>query len=464
MLYWGLFLSFAISVLIYAFYPFGDKLNVERHQAEALITAFINQHQAAKNYLVHALRLPPLNNTGIDEGSEGVALFPQELDDFIPPYMESDLYQIQDNNGELRTALNPDPQNSNYVGGAFSSALICVKRDESSLSLIPDYRLTSCLDGLADHQYIITYGARPEWWDNQTSIEMKGTWRHAVARMTHNAPNCGTLLHDPKNGQKNGEPVYSLDNGYRISVDIVNPLVTQTLKKAGVSGDYIHDDLIDLFFCISAYGDLYVPGALYHYDANSNTREGYSETASRWTNLGTVGGTLSARVDKQGLQPTSRLDTGITLNPYTNYTLTLVMRTTDTQNNKTLTSGFPILTTDNQTDLYIAGQTINMTMASSRRNDMVSITYVNDITTGEGRLYVNGEPVKTLTGTERTAISGTLFLEATNTRFFNIKYYDTVLEEDFVWQNYKWDKRRYNIRFKNKRKVEYIHRNPNDKA
>lgn len=466
MLYWGLFLSFAVSVLIYAFYPFSDKLNVERHQAEALIAAFINQHQAAKNYLVHSLRLPPLDKAGIDEeGTNGVALFPVELDQFIPSYMESDLYQIKDTNGVRRTDMNPNPDPSRgYIGGAFSSALVCVKREKNNLSLIPDYSLTSCLDGSAEHQYIITYGARPEWWDNQIPVEMKGTWRHAIARMTHNAPNCGTLLHDPKNGQKNGYPVYSLDNGYRISIDVVNPLVTQTLRKAGVSGDYKHKDLIDLFFCISAYGDLYVPGPLYHYDANSNTREGFSATALNWENLGSKGGSIGLRVTKGGLTPPNRLDTGIVLNPNTNYTLAFVMRSTDTQNNKTLTSGFPIATTSNETDLSIAGKTIDMTKASSGRKDMVAITYVNDITTSEGRIYINGELADTLTGTARQAISGTLYLEPTNTSFFNIKYYESALSEDFVWQNYKWDKRRYNIRFKNKRKLDYIHSNPDDEA
>ena len=236
MFYLVSFLTLLISVLVYMMDPAPVQLrrDLDVQTAEAYIVGFVNQHQAARDYLNQWLgRVDPTlpnvqklngNNTTTmarDTGAVALAL-PAEMEESLPISQKIE-------RGTIMNADDPDGNgyldfnsfSNNNAGGSYLSALVCL---DNSGNMRPCYSYR-CFDNATPPAialtapgvdcgvnqtmvgvefannitpYVVTYSNNPVdpvWWDNKGNPRAlrHELWRRALANRTHASYFCGVI-------------------------------------------------------------------------------------------------------------------------------------------------------------------------------------------------------------------------------------------------------------------------------
>ncbi|MDR2902514.1 MAG: LamG domain-containing protein [Lactobacillales bacterium] len=238
MTFWLFMITIFVGIFYFAMYPRTDKVNVDKPLGEASVEAFVEQHQAAKDYL-YQMMTPP-SDLANDSASGGRAkIFPTtRLNSFIP-------------HNSLNTEIRDD---TTLSGDGFVSVLICSDATGTTPS-------TTCDD--YTNKYVVTYGTQQSWWlEKDARLEY---WRTAILKVTKGSPECGTLYKGPLDTQ------YKIDNTQSMPKAV--PEAVTTVLEGVITG---HDSgggaqLNNLLVCLTPYKLPYVTDSLtLHYDAINN--------------------------------------------------------------------------------------------------------------------------------------------------------------------------------------------------
>lgn len=268
MTFWLVMLTFFASVFFYALYPRDDKVALEKPIGEGAVASFIQQHQAAKNYMIQEMSPPPAESGG----SNAFRVFPKaNLIKLLP-----NKRLTQQNIGSDAALTNEDSS----AGESFVSVLACVDPTDTT-------KLADTCDDLS-LKYTITYGYQQGWWSQ--TVQTKEYWRTNISKLTYNSPECGTLIEADAIGN-----LYAVDQPHASLESVVTDTgsskvqlaqtvpqaITSHLQSKGV-------DLEDILFCITRYKTPYDQnGLIIHLDSINNTGYGHITSPQVFTNLGT---------------------------------------------------------------------------------------------------------------------------------------------------------------------------------
>lgn len=189
------FLVFLAGILTYMMFPRSDVYQLDMYRQEGNIVSFLNQHQAAKDYMTQMItRLTP-EGGDTNNGQDGIVVFPPDNVMDMLPQMMGGSHDVADKTGDAAD------------GKGYVSGLIC---------LDANWAFTPCTT--AAHRYVITYGCTPNWWGKQA--ERKMAWYKAMLKRSHGSGVCGILAPisdaDGKNfDEGNNRFVANIDNSQR---------------------------------------------------------------------------------------------------------------------------------------------------------------------------------------------------------------------------------------------------------
>ncbi len=163
------FLVFLAGILTYMMFPRSDVYQLDMYRQEGNIVSFLNQHQAAKDYMTQMItRLTPVGGD-TNNGQNGIVVFPSDnVIAMLPKVMKTGSHDVANETNEAA------------VGEGYVSGLIC---------LDANWAFTPCTT--AAHRYVITYGCTPNWWGKQA--ERKMAWYKAMLKRSHGSGVCGIL-------------------------------------------------------------------------------------------------------------------------------------------------------------------------------------------------------------------------------------------------------------------------------
>ncbi len=237
MLYLATFLSLLVSLLIVLMDPVSHRQSLDTYEGEAYVVGFLNQHQAAKDYLyywlgmvapgssVNGVSVPGIEafasnvNVQYVGQASAIALPGGQLEEFLPNGLVSELHYNEDSNTSYLSF-----QDRTELSGSYHSALICL--DGNNLApcyrylceggcpaggeVVDDSFCASCATADEIRQisfredvrpYVITYSdtLEPAWWQEKGEPKAirKQLWRRAMTRRTHASHNCGVLFRAP---------------------------------------------------------------------------------------------------------------------------------------------------------------------------------------------------------------------------------------------------------------------------
>ena len=148
-------LVFLAGIMTYMFFPRNDQFQINMYEEEGNIVTFLNQHQAAKDYLYQMIKWKPTNHS---PSPEPYGITYDDIASMISPIMQA-THDISDN---METETPNIPED-----GYYTSAVICLNEN---------YELANCP---TDNQYVMTYGYTPHWWNsktNQSQVWIKSLW------------------------------------------------------------------------------------------------------------------------------------------------------------------------------------------------------------------------------------------------------------------------------------------------
>lgn len=250
MLYLATFLSLLVSLLLVLMDPVPQRQSLDTREGEAYVVGFLNQHQAAKDYLYYWLgTVSPgesvsetglittimetyLNGSrtgGYNSQAQAIALPGGQLEEFLPKGLVSELH-YQGTGGNISYLNFPVAAS---LTGSYHSALICLDNSNNLVSCyrylcaagcplvdgvrqvvdtdfcatcrnLADTRQISFRTGVRPH--VITYSdapysdaGYPAWWTakGEPKAIRKELWRRAMTRRSHASHNCGVLFRAP---------------------------------------------------------------------------------------------------------------------------------------------------------------------------------------------------------------------------------------------------------------------------
>ncbi len=260
MFYLVSFLTLLISLLVYMMdpAPVQQRQDLDTRSAEAYIVGFVNQHQAARDYMNQWLNRIDYDNGNIQEiagdanalstrdPNAKVLALPANMDDFVSMQGSASKFTLERATGINGYDANghPIPDANGYLSfqnlpdqkvGSYLSALVCLN---SAGELTPCYRdrckdasdvLTNtascgvpCDAGSGYNRvgsrfcggvvpYVVTYSDNtndPAWWSGkgQTRPLRHEMWRHALANRTHASYHCG-VISDANSVDDNGNTI-----------------------------------------------------------------------------------------------------------------------------------------------------------------------------------------------------------------------------------------------------------------
>ena len=314
MFYLMVFLSLLVGVFIYAFdpVPMDSRHSLDIRSAEVFVVPFLNQHQAAKDYLKHWLgKVYPgqgdnwvYNDRGhssVFTSDASVIAVPPILKDFMKPVASQQF--IQD--GNMAGLGWEDEDSDGYV-----SALMCLdssknltrcytydcgpspasESDDCPFSDIKRVRWHSNVD----KKLLITYGVHAgvthkdeKYTTGNPKALNQDLWRQAVVNRSHSSDSCGFLVRvlDPSHHweydkrfrddrrviEKEGVgDQYCIHNGHRC-MSVVPRSIQGYLENVVAIDSLKGETLDDVFFCMSETDDPYhqIVPPQYHYDGAS---------------------------------------------------------------------------------------------------------------------------------------------------------------------------------------------------
>ena len=488
MLYLLFVLTFLCGILFYGMSPSDKSLDMTAHQAEGMILSFVNQHQAAKDYLYTWLGVGLPNNANSNLRSDSDSRLKPDFIEMMPP-IYSDICD-----GNVGTpGWNCQYKSKPFPG--FISRVVCTNSAGTT---------TVNCNAAGAKQYVMTYGGwdckkdgggnciagtyiRPDWWPSKgTRMRRFESWRKAIANRTRGSITCGFLVKMGANWcLDNGETVYKNES---VPSTCMNQIPTAVITELG--SDYATDSgKDDLLFCISEFKQGVQPGhyavsPTYFYDGLSNAGIGqHQNSGTSWTNLidntsisWTPVLTGAAIQDAQWLANTKPyltlhgfLNTGIQLG--STYTLTIVLSAYS--NGSAVSCG--LLQTANAPDTAVVNQTIFTKLGSGERLDNTdavrlitptlekdaSICNMNSNGNNTGivswTFVVDGTKLDVYENAKRRFANETI--ESTNEKYlllgnsdgtqipliYSVRYYNSLLTDKQIQKNFKVDQKRFGI-------------------
>ncbi len=436
MVFFATVLVFIISILTYSLYPRNDQYNLNLTKAEASVLAFVNQHQAAKDYMVQMLQVSMVDTNVLD--TNDITDLPEDIENMMPI---GSFHEI---------CLNTEnPINDN----CYKSIVACYNEnttDASGNSVTNTDTLTSdCIN--ADHQYIITYGLAPNWWPDD--VWHQETWRKAILKRTRGSATCGVLVDvDVDVATNSTTQYYGIDTSQTITGPTTYSSNNNTVKKRvlpppiskKIIGDQTTPGLVwnvyknyDILFCMSPFQNPYVQSNLvFHWDKVNNNKTQHTQGA---TTIPLVGGWHNGTQGQINVSLSSPL------------TISGVIIPTETGSSFLSSNGTPLIIAQRFTGTNSNNQPINESYikigntCTQVPNRTFSFTYLNTSNSTED-VYINGQKKGNITNCPitNTTLSGVTLANSLN-YIANFKIYDTALGADDIQQNYKADRKRFGI-------------------
>lgn len=238
-------LVFLAGIMTYMFFPRNDQFQINMYEEEGNIVTFLNQHQAAKDYLFQMIQWNPTTHPGTPEP---YGFTYDSIDSMMPSIMRGDKGEVTHDISNEEETENPNIPNEGY----FTSAVVCL--DDTN-------QMTKCP---TDKQYVMTYGYTPHWWSNKTN--QKQVWLKSMLKRSHGSDNCGILegigeYYAINNGQKYGGIVKAPIGGK------MQKVLPDTLSK-WIDDKFTEDR--DILICLSSIKDVYKGTPLFHWDSINN--------------------------------------------------------------------------------------------------------------------------------------------------------------------------------------------------
>lgn len=444
MVFFATVLVFIISILTYSLYPRNDQYNLNLTKAEASVLAFVNQHQAAKDYMVQMLQVSTGSNNDITD-------LPEDIENMMPI---GSFHEI------CLNTENPIDNN------CYESIIACYNENTTNASgnsvTNTDTLTSDCIN--ADHQYVITYGLAPNWWPDD--VWHQETWRKAILKRTRGSASCGVLVDVITDNlvdviTNNNTQYYGIDTSQTITGPTTysftsnnNPVpVKKRALPLPISKKFIGDQATpgllwnvyknyDILFCISPFQNPYIQDDLvFHWDKINNNKTQHTQGATTplvgsWDN-GTQG--------------------QINISKSSPLTISGVIIPTTTGNSFLSSNGKPFIIAQRFTGANSNNQPIDESYIKIGKtctqvpNRTFSFTYVLNTSNSTEDVYINGQKKGNITNcpitnTTLTSInlSGVTLANSLN-NIANFKIYSTDLGADDILQNYKADRKRFGI-------------------
>ena len=241
-------LVFIAGIMTYMFFPRNDQFQINMYEDEGNIVTFLNQHQAAKDYLYQMIKWQPSVHPA-SPAPYGFAY--NDLASMMPSIMRGDrgnvTHDISDEEDEEAIAPNIP------ISGYFTSAAVCLNPANNELANCP-----------TDKQYVMTYGYTPHWWNDKTN--RKETWLKSLLKRSHGSDNCGVLdvIDDH----------YVINNGQKYNGIITTPIggKMQKVLPATLSNwiDNAFPDEQDILICLSSIKNVYKGTPVFQWDSINN--------------------------------------------------------------------------------------------------------------------------------------------------------------------------------------------------
>lgn len=509
MVFWATVLSFIVGIMLALIYPRSDKHLVENVPlAESVVSAFVAQHQSARDYAnAISLALPYIEtSTGIDVGNLNKNKYDldiaQHIHVFQQDFNQEFLPTIAPIDGHMAPSYNllpsPDKKRDGETGDAYgyTSALICLdKVDDPTQTTINDAttksweygNIISCKTTRANtFKYVLTYGLlykNENDEDSNSSVAFRNKrllWEKALTNRIKNTADCGFI--DADEGTSDGEPRIITINGEGRKI----PKAIYNFYE-----NYIEDNAdLQPLFCITPVKTPYITdGLLYHFDSSISHIDAskilsHRPTKTGWTNIVNqqdIGflGDSAASWHPDDLQPLGlrgdhslsiSIDNGVGENALKNtFTISFIIKFIRTDKD-TLIDEMPLLGSTESLPLKINASydpssrqlTFGLTENTNKigsfsetiGDGITAITYI--VTPKKHFLYVNGELKKhgsynndrwlLSLGIATLTVGGDV---STTTKLsadiYNIKIYNRALNEKEINYNYNTDRKRFNF-------------------
>lgn len=507
MVFWATVLSFIVGIMLALIYPRSDKHLVENVPlAESFISAFVTQHQSARNYAnAISLALPYIETSqGIDfkaldkndvdlDSARHIHVFKEDFNQqFLPTIAPLD--------GHMAPSYNLFPTPDKFRDGTsgdtygYTSSLICLDKVDDPLTTdagdttITNWergKIISCkTTNQNTFKYVVTYGLLYQNEDNNSRVAFRNKrllWEKALTNRIKNTIDCGYV--DTAEGTTDGEPRIMTINGE--GRKIPQAIYNFYQKYISENGD------LQPLFCITPIKTPYITDSLlYHFDSFINQIDAsatlsHTPKKTGWTNIvtqqttGFIGDTGHSW-HPDDLQPLGlRGGHGLHLpidNPHTKldntFTISFVLKFITKNDDGNIIGEMPLLGSTQSgiyPNLYASYDPPSRQLTFSLQENnwrnygsfsstigdgIVSITYI--VTPQAHYLYVDGRLAKHEKYANNSHLSKletvTLAIgEDANTTtklsadIYNIKVYNRALNEQEIQYNYNTDKKRFNF-------------------
>ena len=304
MLYWATVISFLIGIMTYMLYPQKDRIKtVHLPASEIYVSGFVNQHQAAKDYLREGLIA--LNNLSNVVIKSDVGTDPDEKDSvFILSGEKNDGTDLLDE--FLSPVQSISTTNDLKPKEGFVSVLGCFSGPERKVNgKYVERKFQTCTTSSAETKYVFTYGPLPDELDTPYMRNKTLLWEAAILKRTHGNPDCGFLQRFEVKDE-NGEKIHWFVNTssrltrkipsafQKVLSDYADTIQNVMEAKKSESNRLVvqvgDQKWAPLLFCMTPANDPYPrKGLAIHYDSKINTgvagEHSLTIPANGWMNL-----------------------------------------------------------------------------------------------------------------------------------------------------------------------------------
>ena len=346
MFYLMVFLSLLVGVFIYAFdpVPMDSRHSLDIRSAEVFVVPFLNQHQAAKDYLKHWLG--KVYHGGADHwvynGSSFSSSFIPDAFVMAVPSLESFMQPLKPQQFFKSTKVTGLARQRGDDSDGYVSALVCLDNSRQltrcytyNCESSPDSESDNCAfndikrvrwHSNVDKKLLITYGVHAgvthkdeKYTTGNPKALNQDLWRQAVVNRSHSSDSCGFLVRvlDPNHHweydkrfrddrrvieQDGAGDQYCIHNGHRC-MSVVPHSIQGYLENVLAINSSNGETLDDVFFFMSETYDPYhqIVPPQYHYDGASPLnilalgerelnvwRPVDGDLTNIWNNLGTL--------------------------------------------------------------------------------------------------------------------------------------------------------------------------------
>ena len=237
MIYLASILVFIASIMTYMFFPRSDSYQIDMYREETNIVTFLNQHQAAKDYMRQMV-------TWTVSDANFHTFDADNLWKMLPPHLK----------GGADGGFHDISEDNSTPDDGFISSLVCLDEGEN---------ISSCPSA---NQYVITTGYQPDWWPDNSRA-----WLRSMQKRSYGSTVCG-ILEDVISG---AGQAYAINNGQRYTgftkhtgtgKRIIYPSVSEKLDS------WYSDTSRNVLICMTPYSYPYSNTPDYHWDSISNNK------------------------------------------------------------------------------------------------------------------------------------------------------------------------------------------------